>query len=128
MLEMRELSQTFWSKDKENVGNGTPAGSVRKETQVVSSTMKIRVQSLQHSQLFLQNLRRRKMEKIQRKQKVLEAEARLGKYLACPARIILQVHGRIHLVKSGIIQNACFTSQRRDTNSEKSALFAQSRG
>ena len=98
MLVMRELSQTFWSritgnnvvftKDTENAGNGRPAGSVRKETHVVSGTMKIRVQNLQHSQLLLQNLRRRKMGKIQRKQKVLEAEVHLGEYLACRARII----------------------------------------
>ena len=53
---MGELSETFWSrirgddvaftKDKENVGNGEPTGSVRKETRAVFGTIEISVQKL----------------------------------------------------------------------------------
>ena len=63
----------------------------------------------------------RNMGKTQQNRKVLEAEVRLGKNLACHARIILRVLARIHLVKSGIPQSACFTCQKRDANSGKSA-------
>ena len=65
-LEIAELSQTFWSRskgnnvtfteDKENVGNGKPAGSVGKETSVVSSTIVTSVQNLRLSVLLLQNI------------------------------------------------------------------------
>ena len=69
--------------------------SVRKETIAVSGTMEISVQNQRHSQL----LRRSRMEKFQREQKVLEAEVRLGECLVCHARNILKVLVRIHLVK-----------------------------
>ena len=60
---MGELNQTSWSrikgnnvaftKDKENVGNGKPTGSVRKETIAVSRTMRISVQNRHQCPLLL---------------------------------------------------------------------------
>ena len=61
--------------------------------------------------------------KNQPKRKVLEAEASLGTYFECHARIILKALARIPLVKSCILQSACSTSQKSDTTSGKSALF-----
>ena len=70
-LEVGELSRTCWSrirrnnvaftKDEENVGNGKPTGSVRKETGVVSGTTGISVQNQRHRLLLLQIITRRKM-------------------------------------------------------------------
>ena len=64
---MGEFSPTYWSrirgnnvaftKDKENVGNGTPTGSGQKETNAVSGAMVISVQKPRHRQLLLLNLR-----------------------------------------------------------------------
>ena len=107
-LKVGELSHTYWStirgnnvaftKDKENVGNGKPTGSARKETNAVSSTMAVSVQKLRHRRLLLQNLRRNhKMWKIH-----LGVEVHLGEFLVCRASIILKVLERIHSVKSGI--------------------------
>ena len=62
------------------------------------------------------------MWKIQRVPKVQEVEVRLGEFLVCHARIMLKVLVRIYLVKSGSHQSACCTRQKRDANSEKSAL------
>ena len=77
----------MFSKDKEIVGSGKAiGGSAQKETSAVSGAMQISVPIVRFSLLLLQNLRRRKVGKIQHKRKVLEAEARLGNSLACHAR------------------------------------------
>ena len=129
---MGEMSETFWSrirennfaftKDKENVGNGKPTGSVRKETRAVFGTVEISVQKLRHSLLLLQNIRRKhKVGRIYRCRKVPGGKVRLGKYLVNRARNIFKVPVRIHLVKSGIPWSACSTSPRMDPNSGISA-------
>ena len=121
---MGQLNQAPWSrikgnnvalqKDQENVGNGKPTGSVQKETIAVSGTMVISVQNLRRCPLLLQNLRRSRMEKLQRERKVLEAEVRLRECLVCRAGIILKVHVQIHPVKNGVRQSVYFTRQKRD--------------
>ena len=128
---MGELSQAVESsitgnnvafkEDQETVGNGKLTGSAREETIAVSGTMKISVRN--QRQHLLQNLRRSKVEKIQRESKALEAEVRLGEYLVCHARNILQVLVRIHLVKNGIHQSVYFTRQKRGGNLGVSALM-----
>ena len=121
---MGELSQTFWSRIRGNnvaftKDNGTPTGSVQKETNAVSGTMARSGQKPRHRQ-FLPSPPQDM--KIQREPHVLKVEVHLGEFLVCRASIILKVLVRIHLVKSGIFQNACCTRQKRDANSVKSAL------
>ena len=60
--------------------------------------------------------------KIQRERKVPEAEVHLVECLDGPARITLKVLPRFHLVKSGILQNACSTGQKDGCKFGKSAL------
>ena len=129
-----DLSRTCWSKiegnnvaftkDKEIVGNGKPQGSVWKETNAVSGRMGISVQKSWHSQLLLQNKRRNHKLGRMRDPKVVEVEVRLGEYLVCRARTILKVLVRIHLVKSGILQSAGYTRQRKGCKFGSKCVFA----
>ena len=53
---------------------------------------------------------------------VLEAEAQVGKWVDCRARITSKELAPLHSVKSGILQNACSTSPKMDADLVKSAL------
>ena len=129
--EMGKLSRTSFSrirgknvastKDRENVGNGKLTCSVQKETKAVSSMKVISVQNLRHRLLSHQNFRRSRMGKIQREQKVLEAEVHLGDFLVCRARIISKELAQLHSVKSGTLQNACSSRPRVVADLVKSA-------
>ena len=56
-------------------------------------------------------------------QKVLEAEAQVGKWLDCRARITPKELAELHSVKSGTLrQNTCSTRQKMDANLGISAL------
>ena len=60
---------------------------------------------------------------MHREPEVLEAEAHAGKWLDCRARIASKELAPLHSVKSGILQNACSTSQKMDADLGKSALM-----
>ena len=107
--------------DQENVRSGMPTGSVRKVTIEVSGTTRISVQSQRHLQLLLQNLRRNRMEKQQREEKVQEAEVHLGECVVCSAQNTSKARARIHLVRNGILQNVYSTRHKRDADLGKSA-------
>ena len=53
---------------------------------------------------------------------VLEAEAQVGKWLDCRARITSKELAQRHSVKNGILRSACSTSQKKDADLGKSAL------
>ena len=59
---------------------------------------------------------------MRREPEVLEAEAQVGKWLDCRARITSKELAQLHSVKNGILQSACSTSQKMDANLETSAL------
>ena len=61
---------------------------------------------------------------MHREPEVLEAEAQVGKWLDCRARITSKELAPLHSVKNGIFQDACSTRPRVDAVLEKSALFA----
>ena len=63
---------------------------------------------------------------MHREPEVLEAEAQVGKWLDCRARITSKELAP-HSVKSGILQSACSTSQKRDAGLGKSALMHTAR-
>ena len=106
----------------EIVGNGKLTGSVRKERIAVSDTIRKSVQK-QHSRILLQDLLRGRMGKMHREPEVLEAEAQVGEWLDCRARITSKELAPIHSVKNGILQNAGSTSPRMDADLGKSALM-----
>ena len=60
--------------------------------------------------------------KMRREPEVPEAEAQVGKWLDCRARITSKELAPIHSVKNGILQNACSTSPKMDADLGKSAL------
>ena len=60
---------------------------------------------------------------MHREPEVLEAEAQVGKWLDCRARITSKELAPLHSVKNGILQNACSTSPKRDAGLGKSALM-----
>ena len=60
---------------------------------------------------------------MHREPRVLEAEAKVGTFFDCIARITFQELAQLHCVKNGITQNACSTSPRMDAELEKSALM-----
>ena len=62
-------------------------------------------------------------EKMHREPEVLEAEAQVGEWLDCRARITSKELAPIHSVKNGILQNAGSTSPRMDADLGKSALM-----
>ena len=49
---------------------------------------------------------------MRREPRVAEAEVQVGKWLDCRARITSKELAQLHSVKSGILQYACFTSQK----------------
>ena len=59
---------------------------------------------------------------MHREPEVPEAEAQVGEWLDCRARITSKELAPIHSVKSGILQNACSTSPKLDAGLGKSAL------
>ena len=71
---------------QEIVGNGKLTGSVRKETVAVSDTRRISVQN-RHSRILLRVLSCSRMTEMRREPEVVEAEAQVGKWLDCRARI-----------------------------------------
>ena len=64
----------------------------------------------------------RQNEKMHREPEVVEAEAQVEECLDCRARITSKELVPLYSVKSGILQNACSTSPRRDAVLGKSAL------
>ena len=60
---------------------------------------------------------------MHRDTEVLEAEAQVGKWLDCRARITSKELAPIHSVKNGLLQKAFSTSPKRDAGLEKSALM-----
>ena len=60
---------------------------------------------------------------MHREPEVLVAEAQVGEWLDCHARITSKELAPIHSVKNGILQNACSTSPRVDAGLVKSALM-----
>ena len=63
------------------------------------------------------------MREMRREPEVPVAEAKVGKWLDCRARITSKELAPIHSVKSGILQKACSTSPRMDADLGKSALM-----
>ena len=57
---------------------------------------------------------------MHREPEVLEAEALVGKWLDCRARITSKELAQLHSVKNGILQNGCSTSPRMDADVGKS--------
>ena len=53
---------------------------------------------------------------------VLEAEAQVGRWLHCRARITSKELAQLHAVKNGILRSACSASQKMDADLERSAL------
>ena len=62
-----------------------------------------------------------------REPEVLEAEAQVGKWLDCRARITSKELAPLHSVKSDVLQSACSTSPRMDADLVKSALMHTAR-
>ena len=60
---------------------------------------------------------------MHREPEVPEAEAQVGKWLECRARITSKELAQLHSVKNGIFQNACFTSPRVDADLGKNSLM-----
>ena len=60
---------------------------------------------------------------MHREPEVLEAEAQVGKWLDCRARITSKELAPIHSVKNGILQNACSTNPKMGSDLGKSALM-----
>ena len=64
---------------------------------------------------------------MHREPEVPEAEAQVGKWLDCRARITSKELATTHFVKSGTLQNACSTSQKMDADLRRSALMHTAR-
>ena len=58
---------------------------------------------------------------MHREPELLEAEAQVGKWIDCLARITSKELAPLHSVKSGILQNECSSSPRMDADLGKSA-------
>ena len=61
---------------------------------------------------------------MRREPRVLEAEAQVGKWLDCRARITSKELAQLHSVKNGILGSACSTSQKMDADWGKVLLCA----
>ena len=81
----------------------------------VSDTIWISVQN-RHSRTLLQDLLRSRMWKMHREPRVPEAEAQVGKWLDCRARITSKELAQLHSVKNGILRSACSTSPKMDAD------------
>ena len=53
---------------------------------------------------------------MHREPEVLEAEAQVGKWLYCRARITSNELAQLHFVKNGILRSACSTCPKMDAN------------
>ena len=60
---------------------------------------------------------------MHREPEVPEAEAQVGEWLDCRARISSKELAPVHSVKNGTLQNACSTGRRMDADLVKSALM-----
>ena len=59
---------------------------------------------------------------MHREPEVLEAEAQVGKWLDCRARITPKELAPLHSVKNGILRNVCSTSPKVDADLGKVLL------
>ena len=64
---------------------------------------------------------------MHREPEVLEAEAQVGKWLDCRARITSKELAPLYSVKNGILQFACSASPKMDAGLWKSALMYTAR-
>ena len=101
------------------VGNGSPTGSVLKETIAVSVTISINVEKC-HSQIRLRILSCSRMREMRREPAVLEERVPVEECFDGPVKITLKKLAPIHSVKSGTLQNACSTRPRVVADLEKS--------
>ena len=60
---------------------------------------------------------------MQREPEVPEAEAQVGDWLDCRARITSKELAPTHSVRNGILQNACSTRPKMDADLGKSAIM-----
>ena len=95
----------------EIVGNGKPTGSVLKETIAVSATIPISVEK-SHHQIRLRILSCSRVREMRREPEVTEEKVPVVDSLDGPARITSKELAMTHSVKSGTLQNACFTRKR----------------
>ena len=105
----------------EIVGSGKPTGSVQKETTAVSVTISTSVQN-QHSRILLRDLLRGRIREMRREPGVPEERVPVVECFDGHARNTSKELAPIHSVKSGILQSACSTSPRMDSDLGKSAL------
>ena len=61
---------------------------------------------------------------MHREPEVLEAEAQVGKWHDCRARITSKELAPLHSLKNGILQSACSTSQKMDTDFVEKCSYA----
>ena len=119
---MEILKQAPWSRirgqnnvDKEFseiVGNGKPTGSVLKgDSCSFRHDMNKRAKSTQPNS-SPRSFYAAECQKMYREPRVLEAEAQVGKWLDCRARITSKELAPLHSVRSRILQSACSTSQK----------------
>ena len=114
--EQNSVHKEFW----EIVGNGSPTGSVLKETIAVSATISISVEKL-HSRIRLRILSCSRMSEKHREPEVPEEEVPVVECLDGLARITSKELAITHFVKGGTLQNACFTRPRVIVGLGKSA-------
>ena len=69
-----------------------------------------------HSRTLLQDLLRSRVREMRREPEFPEAEAQVGKWLDCRARIISKELVQLHSVKNGIFRSACSTSPKMDAD------------
>ena len=117
------MDKTACTKNSlEIVGNGKLTGSVLEETNAVSVTISINVQKW-HSRIRLLILLMQQNKKMRREPEVPEARVPVVECLDGPARITSKELAPIHSVKSGTLQNACFTRPRVVANLSRRALM-----
>ena len=105
-----------------DISDGSPTGSVLKETIAVSVTISIRLQK-QHSRILLRVLSCSRMKEKHREPEVPGEGVPVVECLDGPAKITSKELAPIHSVKNGTLQNACSTSPRVVADLEKSALM-----
>ena len=104
----------------EIVGNGSPTGSVLKETIVVSATMSISVEKLHH-QIRLRILSCRQNERKSSRTRSPRGKSPSGRMSRWPCKDYLKGLAKTRFVKSGTLQNACSTRPRVVVGLGKSA-------
>ena len=127
---MEILRRTPWLRIREQnsvhkefleiVGNGSPTGSVLKETIAVSATISISVEKW-HSRIRLRILSCSRMREKRREPEFPEAGAPVVERLDGYARITLEELAICHFVENGTFQNACSTRSRVVAGLGKSA-------